>query len=84
VFGTLDAVFAPSAVLYWTGLQSDWTTYPAIGGDNQNCNGWSYNTSQSSPFGTFGLGGYTDSHAIYQSHNAYCDQQQYHLVCVEQ
>ena len=84
-FGTLDNPFdAVPTDMYWTGLNLDWTTYPDQGGNNQNCSGWSYNTSNAAPYGTFAMGGLTDNGAIYWSFNAFCHIQQFYLICVQQ
>jgi len=87
VFGTLSNPFDPVVThAYWTGLNIDWTTYPntSAGTVNQNCAGWSYNTSTSAPYGTFAMGDQTDTRAIYWSFNAFCNLKEYYLVCIEQ
>jgi hypothetical protein len=84
VFGALRHPLDPNgADTYWTGLNSDWTTFPFTNGANQNCSGWSYNADIWYR-GTFGQGGQTDSKAIYGSYDALCTDKSYHLLCVEQ
>lgn len=85
VFGTLSNPFVAAGMpSYWTGMDADWTTYPNAGGYNQNCAGWSYNTSEAAPFGTFATGNQTGTQAIHSSYNAYCSHKDYHLACFEQ